>query len=327
MAGGDQSLIVKKIKKGGHAHHGGAWKVAYADFVTAMMAFFLLLWLLNAVTEEQLEGISNYFSPENISMSESGAGGMLGGKVIGETGAMPDTTARPSVTVDLPPPRAGTGGDEFAGEKQAASEETGEEEDAATRQAREEREFQQAEQEIRQAIESVPSLKELAKSLLIENTPEGLRIQIVDQEGLAMFPRGGSEMFPYTRKVLDLVAKVITKMPQKISIAGHTDATRFVGGEAGYTNWELSADRANASRRALIELGVPSDRVSVVVGKAATDPLVANDPENPSNRRISIVLLRGTAAESQPPQESQTAPAPAETNGGIDIPPPSNGSN
>ena len=301
MAG---EIIIKKVKKGGHSPHGGAWKVAYADFVTAMMAFFLLLWLLNSVTQEQLEGISNYFAPAALSAQNSGAGDILGGSVIGEDGAMPDTTARPSITVDLPPPKAGTGGEEFSGENSANSPggEATEEDVEELARKKEEEEFQDAEEEIRDAIEKIPNMKDLVKSLLIDNTPEGLRIQIVDQEDKAMFPSGSADMFHHTRRVLELVARVIMKMPQKISIAGHTDATKFANGDTGYTNWELSADRANASRRALIDLGVPLDRVQNVNGRAATEPLIKENPEHPRNRRISITMLRGTGDRSAPEQ-------------------------
>ena len=283
------AIIIKKVKKGGgHGHHGGAWKVAYADFVTAMMAFFLLLWLLNAVSQEQLEGISSYFSPVSASTSSSGAGGVLGGMVISEEGAMPNVTSRPSVTVDLPPPKAGSSG-ESAGGKTAAEAETDEEAQKRT----EESQFGQAKEDLEKAMAAVPNLKRLAESLLVDNTPEGLRIQLVDQKGLAMFPSGGAEMYLHTRKVLELVAKVVLSMPQELSISGHTDAVPFHT-ESGYGNWELSADRANATRRALLELGVPEKRFARVVGLEAKQPLLKDDPNNPRNRRLSIILLRGT---------------------------------
>ena len=313
MADKTGSIIIKKVKKGHAAGHGGAWKVAYADFVTAMMAFFLLLWLLNAVTQEQLEGISNYFAPQSASATTSGSGGVLGGQSIAEPGAIGNPIKPPPlVAMDLPTPSAGqgsTGSDTGNGEKNI-DQQTAEE----LVKKKEEEQFQQAEDTLKQAIQSIPSLKDLAKSLVVDDTPEGMRIQIVDQEGLAMFPRGTSDMFDHTKKVLSLVAKVIEKMPQKISIAGHTDSTKFAGA-AGYSNWELSADRANASRRALIDLGVREDRISQVVGKAAEDPLMANDPANPRNRRITIVLLRGTG-------EGQKA---AGDSGGMSLPPPLNG--
>lgn len=303
MAEGGVTIIIKKVKKGGHAHHGGAWKVAYADFVTAMMAFFLLLWLLGSVSQEQLEGISEYFSPASPTATTSGSGDIMGGKVAGEEGAMEVSATRPSVTLNLPPPKAGEGGEQDESEDKESSE--AEEAEEKLRE-QEEQEFEEAADSLRQAIQSIPALKELAKSLLIDNTPEGLRIQIVDQEGLAMFPSGGSDMYLHTKKVLELVAKVIVAMPQKIKVAGHTDATKFVTA-SGYSNWELSADRANASRRALIDLHVPESRFSMVVGMADTEPLLVDDPENPRNRRLSLVLLRGTG--NQTLKVEQPAPA------------------
>jgi chemotaxis protein MotB len=303
MAEGGVTIIIKKVKKGGHAHHGGAWKVAYADFVTAMMAFFLLLWLLGSVSQEQLEGISEYFAPAAPAKTTSGSGDIMGGKVAGEEGAMEVSATRPSVTLNLPPPKAGEGGELDESEDKEASE--AEEAEEKLRE-QEEQEFEEAADSLRQAIQSIPSLKELAKSLLIDNTPEGLRIQIVDQEGLAMFPSGGSSMYLHTKKVLELVAKVIKAMPQKIKVAGHTDSTQFIT-KTGYSNWELSADRANASRRVLLDLGVHESRFSRIVGMAATDPLLADDTENPRNRRISLILLRGTG--NQVLKAEQPAPA------------------
>ena len=286
MAGNGGTTIIKKIKKGGHGHHGGAWKVAYADFVTAMMAFFLLLWLLNSVTQEQLEGISNYFAPVSTSASTSGSGGMLEGQTMQQQQSSPSPQS--SVTVDLPPPSAGQGPADQEGETDAES-------TAAA--AHEEEQFQEAQNALRQALESIPNLQDLAKSLLVDATPEGLRIQIVDQDGLAMFPSGRANMFDHTKRILGLVAQVIKKMPQMIAIAGHTDAVPFNSG-GGYGNWELSADRANASRRALIEMGVPENRINRVVGKASEEPLLVDDPTNPRNRRISIILLRGTGKQA-----------------------------
>jgi chemotaxis protein MotB len=293
MADANQTIIIKKIKKGHGGHHGGAWKVAYADFVTAMMAFFLLLWLLNSVTQEQLEGISNYFAPVSTSMSTSGSGGVLGGQVMGEEGAMTSSSSRPSVTMELPPPKAGTGGEQSVEESDTPSTNADEASAAAKQKELEEQQFKEAEDALRQAIESVPSLKRLAESLLIDDTPEGLRIQIVDQEGLSMFASGSAEMYLHTKKVVELVAKVVIQMPQKVSITGHTDSVPF-GAKDGYGNWELSADRANASRRYFEHLKVPPERISRVIGMAAREPLLKDDPTNPRNRRLSIVLLRGT---------------------------------
>lgn len=306
----EQPIIIKRIKKGHAAHHGGAWKVAYADFVTAMMAFFLLLWLLNAVTEEQLQGVADYFAPTTVSKSSSGAGGMLGGKTVGE-GAMASQGTTPSFTLSLPPPSIGQGGDALTEPKEGAEEGAGAGEggqaqgqaQALTEQQivqanaqREQKQFDRAEGALKQAINSIPELRKLADSLMVDNTPEGMRIQIVDQEGMAMFPRGSPDMYGHTRALLDMVARVIKQLPEKVSISGHTDATQFVG-QSNYTNWELSADRALATRRALMMSGVPSDRVDRVVGKADTDPLNHDNPSDPRNRRITIVLLR----DAQPP--------------------------
>jgi chemotaxis protein MotB len=289
MAEQQPIIVIRKIVKGGHAHHGGAWKVAYADFVTAMMAFFLLLWLLSAVSQDQLEGISNYFAPVSVSQSTSGSGGVLGGTSMAPEGAMQSTSSVSTVTMDLPPPQAGQGPQDEDSEEEASEEDAEQE-----RREIEEEQFREVEEEIMEALESLPELEQLAKSLKIDSTPEGLRIQIIDQEGLAMFARGSSEMLAHTKKAIGLVAKVIEKMPQSISITGYTDATKFTGGRHGYTNWELSADRANTSRRVLIEFGLNPKRLSRVVGAADQDLYVSEDPKHASNRRIAIVLLRGT---------------------------------
>jgi chemotaxis protein MotB len=273
-------IIVRRSKRVAHAHHGGAWKVAYADFVTAMMAFFLLLWLLNAVSKEQLEGISDYFAPISTRTSTSGGGGLLAGKTVAKKGVFETDMSHGTSAVRERP----------------SSGEMSEEDIDELLRAREEEQFHDAERQLRQAIAESPELQGLAKSLLVDNTPEGLRIQIIDQEGLPMFPRGEAEMYPHTREALELVAKVVQRMPQDIDISGHTDATRFQN-DNGYSNWELSADRANAARRTLLQFGIPETRISRVAGRAATEPLLAKDPDAPGNRRLSVVLLRGTGAQ------------------------------
>jgi len=290
---GPQPIIIKKINKAHAGAHGGAWKIAYADFVTAMMAFFLLLWLLNSVTQEQLEGISNYFAPVTASSSTSGSGDILGGKTITEEGAAANSTSRDAVTVDLPPPKAGTGGEADA-ETQAQGDGQGTA-DPTTKalEKLEQQQFEQAKSELENTIAGIPQMRQLAKSLMVDNTPEGLRIQLVDQDGLAMFPSGGADMYLHTKRLLELVAKVINELPQKLAISGHTDAVPF-GSDNGYSNWELSADRANSARRSLLHFAVPEERFSRVVGKAATEPLLPDDPKNARNRRLSIILLKGT---------------------------------
>lgn len=282
----ENPIIIKRVKKGGHGHHGGAWKVAYADFVTAMMAFFLLLWLLNAVTEEQLEGIADYFAPTMVSQSSSGADGALGGKVIDE-GATTSRNSPPSISSRLPPASISRDGEDLTEPQEAMTEE----EFKQAMAEREQQQFEKAAEALKQAMNSIPELAKLKDSLLVDNTAEGLRIQLVDQEGLSMFPLGSAEMYGHTRALLELVSRIVVQMPQRISISGHTDSTKFAS-DSDYGNWELSAERALASRRVLKMVGVPDERVDRVVGKAATDPLIADNPEDARNRRISIILLR-----------------------------------
>ena len=303
----NQTIVVKKIKKGGGGHHGGAWKIAYADFVTAMMAFFLLLWLLNAVSQEQLEGIADYFSPTVTSTSQSGSGDILGGTTVAVDGALEDTVSRPSVTMDLPPPSAGSGGEAMQDEVVQAEVDAEE-----VKKKAENDQFDQAEQELKEALQTIPEFQQLAESLMVDNTPEGLRIQVVDQDGLSMFPSGSSGMYEHTERVLKLVTEIIQKMPQDIAISGHTDSVPMAGGDfAEYTNWELSSDRANSARRYLLQLGVPPKRFARVVGKAATEPLLKDDPKNARNRRLSIVLMRGTGEQATPEPAAPREPPPS----------------
>jgi chemotaxis protein MotB len=305
-------IIVKKKKHGEHAHHGGAWKVAYADFVTAMMAFFLLLWLLNVTTEEQKQGIAQFFTPESASRSQSGSGQILGGTVIAQ-GQMARTTG--GVVLGIPQdaapeeqedPQEGKKDADKAGERDGgkmdsdkqqrpsenAKREVTEEDVKKALAKREEEEFAKAEHDLRQAIQDVPELRQLAQNLIIDRTPEGMRIQLVDQGRLAMFPLGSPAPFDHTKKLLTMVAKVVQRMPNKVAVTGHTDATPYASGGRPYDNWELSTDRANSSRRGLLEAGLSGLRISRVVGKADQEPLFADNPSDPRNRRISIVLLR-----------------------------------
>lgn len=359
-AGTEQPIIIKK-KKGGHGgHHGGAWKVAYADFVTAMMAFFLLLWLLNVTTSDQRKGIADYFAPVSVSRETSGSGGMLGGQTVTAPGAQINSSS--PMTPDIPstPSLTGTGGEEpmsgseggpnsgqgpaeqkasenrldyqqrleqlakqlgIPGQKpgERLSEFADRVSDATAKlqeQQSEGKQFQQTANEIRQAIQSIPELQPLAQNLMIDQTPEGLRIQIVDQDRVSMFPGGSAQMYPQTRQLVMQVAQALNKLPNKLSISGHTDATPFAGGARD--NWDLSTERANATRRALLAGGVPETRVQDVVGRADRDLLVPDQPGSPRNRRISIVLLRDTQAktpaaggQSAKPAAPAAAPAPA----------------
>jgi len=298
------SIIIKKVKKGGDAgHHGGAWKVAYADFVTAMMAFFLLLWLLNVTTDVQKRGIADYFEPTITSKSNSGAGGVLGGLTIGSPGSEMVSMSQPSFEMSqsaLRQPNEGDDGNEggSAGDDKDQTDSAGAPpaklSDAQLQKQladREERRFEQAKVTLEAAVKDVPELQALAKNLMIDETPDGLRIQLVDQDKTPMFPLGSAELDDSAKKLMALVAQVIQKLPNKISITGHTDSTQYALG-AKYTNWELSADRANASRREFLADGLAVDRLQRVIGMADGDPLDKSDASAPQNRRISIVLLR-----------------------------------
>lgn len=297
--------IIKKIKKtSGGGHHGGAWKVAYADFVTAMMAFFLLMWLLNATSEEQKRGISNYFGPVGLSDGSSGSGGVLGGLSISSDGAFQDSKTSPAITMLTPQSNAApeeTDTSQPFDPEQKMTADTNQNEQLAndtqgeqakmTDNAEEEKQLSDTELKIKQMIEETPELSKFADNIIVDQTPEGLRIQIVDQKGRSMFPIGEAKMYDYTVKLLKSVAGAIKDLPNKISVTGHTDAKPY-GNNTTYGNWELSTDRANSSRRILLSAGLDPNHISYVSGKAATDPLDKADPFSPQNRRITIVVLK-----------------------------------
>jgi chemotaxis protein MotB len=292
--GGKAPIIIKRIKKGAEGHHGGAWKVAYADFVTAMMAFFLLLWLLNAVTEQQLNGVADYFTPIAASTRESGAGGMLGGQTVGEGASQSQTGATAAVV--LPPPSIGSGGSEMTDPNESTKSE--ESQIQAAQEAKEQREFEQVNAELKQVISGVPDLAPMANSLMVDNTPEGVRIQIMDQDKVDMFAPGSDNLFPRSKELLAQVATVIRKMPNKISITGHTDPSTAVD-PSGYTNWELSSDRALATRRALLEGGMDDRQINKVTGVSDREPIDRGQLRSPRNRRVSIVLLRADNVKAE----------------------------
>ena len=283
---GNGAIIIKKIKKGGHdGHHGGAWKVAYADFVTAMMAFFLLMWLINTTTPEQKRGIADYFAPESVSRSESGTGSIFGGTVASTTGQK--GAGQLAVTMQLKPPAPEATAHQQAHSSATASGQAG----GQQNQDRESQAFEQAAARLRQAMQDMPDLMELSKHVLIDETPEGMRIQLVDQDGRSMFAAGQSEPTDRVQKLLQEVAKIVNTLPNRVSISGHTDGAAFSGPD-GFSNWELSAARANASRRVLEQAGVAENRIAQVSGKAGSEPLYPDNPIASANRRISIVLLR-----------------------------------
>jgi chemotaxis protein MotB len=312
--------IIKREEVVEGGHHGGAWKVAYADFVTAMMAFFLLMWLLSATTEVQKRGLADYFSP-NVALTNtrSGSGLPLAGKSPFEDGdaisdrgtlatmnanAAPvdvddddsETVATKVVHVD-PGKGAGQGG---AFQSQAAAQAAMAAERRAAEMARraEQAAFAKAAAEMQRAIESDPDLAPIARQLAIDLTPEGLRVQIKDSDGLPMFSSGSAEPNARATAVLKRLTPMLLTLHEPIALAGYTDAAPYAG--EGRTNWDLSADRANAARKILVEAGLPDGRIRDVTGHADRDPLVANDPMAASNRRIAILLVR-TAPAVPPP--------------------------
>ncbi len=274
-------IVVKRIKKVAGGHHGGAWKIAYADFVTAMMAFFLLMWLLGSTAKGDLEGISEYFkTPLKVAMA-GGSGAGDSSSVI--KGGGTDLTRRNGqVKKGDIDPSSKTYNLEAAKAQVAKAE--------ADR-------LQSLKSKIESVIEVNPLLKKYKNQLLLDITSEGLRIQIVDEQNRPMFPVARAELQPYTKDILNVIGMVLNEVPNKIGLSGHTDSTPYPS-DAGYSNWELSADRANASRRELVRGGLGDDKVLRVVGLASAAPLDRTDPFNPINRRISIIVMNKRTEEA-----------------------------
>ena len=305
-------IIVKKVKKGGHDHHGGAWKVAYADFVTAMMAFFLLLWLLNVTTAEQKQAIAFYFDPFSVSNSNSGSGGILGGQSMLAPGASISTTTAPGTETAIP--TANTSGDDRGNDASSSRDVVRDggfsDLDGGEMLSVEEiREYNDVAQQLFAALAAQDMLDEAKENLIVEQTTEGLRIQIVDSERRAMFEPGGIEPLPFVREILTNIVAAIADLDNKVDISGHTDASALTSLRGvPYDNWDLSADRANAARRVMQEAGLDTERLSRVVGKASSDPLLPDMPLAPANRRISMVLLRDEEKRPQPGVASASNP-------------------
>jgi chemotaxis protein MotB len=298
---GLRPIVVKRVKKGGGGHHGGAWKIAYADFVTAMMAFFLLMWLLGSTTKGDLLGISEYFrTPLKVAMS-GGSGSGDSSSII--QGGGNDLTRRDGQVKhgDIP-------ADKKTYDLKAAR---------AVLEREESVRLQALKRRIEATIDANPLLKKYKNQLLLDITSEGLRIQIVDEQNRPMFALAKAELQPYTRDILDVLGVVLNEVPNKIGLSGHTDSTPYMS-DAGYSNWELSADRANASRRELVRGGLADDKILRVVGLASAAHLDRKDPFNPINRRISIIVMnkrteeavRRDAATLDVPAEAAPAGAP-----------------
>lgn len=266
----EQPIIVKRVKKVAAGHHGGSWKVAFADFATAMMAFFLVLWLTTQATPEQLEAVEGYFK-DPVGYTEGGSQNPvdLGGSASVVQSSQADQAGN-EVPVD-------------------------DERIETMAQQLEQRQMEELFQELRERIESSDTLSEFKDQLLIDITDEGLRIQIVDRSQRPMFDSGSAQLKYYSQDILFELAKPLSSVNNKLSITGHTDATPF-GGRPGYTNWELSADRANTARRALVAGGVRTEQIGRVVGLSDSVLFDQDDPTAPVNRRISIIVLNKKAA-------------------------------
>ncbi len=269
-----QPIVVKRIKKVAGGAHGGAWKIAYADFVTAMMAFFLLMWLLGSSTSGTLEGIADYFqTPLKVALA--------GGSSVGESssviqGGGSDLTRRSGQVKDGAVERETIVRDEKSAQQELMK-------------------LTQLKQKIEEAIEANPALNKFKNQLLLDLTKDGLRIQIVDAQNRPMFSSGKADLQSYTKTILHEIGQTLNDVPNKISLSGHTDATPFSSGDSGYSNWELSADRANASRRELIAGNMDAEKVLRVVGLSSAVLLDRYDQYNPINRRISIIVMNKEA--------------------------------
>jgi chemotaxis protein MotB len=271
-------IVIKRIKKGGHAHHGGAWKIAYADFVTAMMAFFLLMWLLGSTSQGDLKGISDYFNaPLKVAM--------LGGRGAGDASSLIQGGGTDLTRRDGQVSKSEDPGRMSARALRAEVERL----DAARLSA--------LKAKVEQALAANPKTADFLHQVKLDLTPDGLRIQIVDDQNRPMFDSGSSTVKSYMRDLLHSIGQVLQDMESRITLSGHTDSNAFSGGQKSYSNWELSADRANASRRELLIGGMSSEKIFRVIGLADSVPLDPKQPEAAINRRISIIVMNKQAEE------------------------------
>lgn len=284
-----QPIIIKRIKKVSGGHHGGAWKIAYADFVTAMMAFFLLMWLLGSTAQGDLEGIADHFQNPILLSLQGGSGSGDSSSVIPGGGEdlsrsvgqvrRGDIESRSGINLD-----AARAHEMEMLEFEAELLERGRLMDLKGR--------------IEAMVEANPDLRNYRNQILIDITTDGLRIQLVDEQNRPMFASASADLQPYTRSLLRAIGASLNDVPNRLSLTGHTDALPFAGGERGFSNWELSANRANASRREMIAGGLEPNRIARVVGLAETAPLIEDDPFHPANRRISIIVMTKRAEET-----------------------------
>lgn len=281
MAEDNKTIVIKRIKKVAGGHHGGAWKIAYADFVTAMMAFFLLMWLLGSTTKGDMNGIAEYFkTPLKVAMQ---GGASSGNSVVIMKGGGRDLTKKDGqVRKTDEPSKSKKVNLKFV---------------KAMQEKVEMEKLKGLQQKIAKSIEDSKTLSQYKNQLLLDITSEGLRVQVVDEQNRPMFASSKAEMQPYAKDILHEIGKMLNGVPNKISLSGHTDAVPYPNGEKGYSNWELSADRANASRRELVAGGMDESKLVRVVGLSSAVLFDKADPLNPTNRRISIIVMNKKAEE------------------------------
>jgi len=277
-----QPIIIKRVKKGGHSAHGGAWKIAYADFVTAMMAFFLLMWLLGSTSEGDKKGLSDYFqSPLKVAM-QGGTGAGASTSVINGGGS--------DLTQTSGQARRGDANDAKA--KRASGDQA-----KAARAKQDAQKLAELSAKISALISQNPKLAEFSEQISLKITPDGLQIQIVDDQKRPMFDSGSASVKSYMHSILQEIGTALADVDNKISVDGHTDQTPYGSGVRGYSNWELSADRANATRRELVAAGLPDEKIARVVGLASSILLDEENPRSPANRRISVTVMTREAEE------------------------------
>ena len=286
-------IIVKKIIADGHGgHHGGAWKVAYADFVTAMMAFFLLMWLLGATTEKQRKGIADYFTPtlSQVKQGSAGANGLLGGDSFQSKDNYPTTGGQGNLAITIP--RDATGVKDRGGRDHKD---------------RDRQKFEQVKAQLERKLAAAEALRKLARNVRFTETREGLRIDLIDEADFAMFGMGTDRLVPQARGLIGEVAKVIADVPNNVIVRGHTDGLPYASGRS-MNNWLLSSSRAEATRKALSDSGIGNGRFMKIEGVADRDPFIAKDIYDPRNRRMSIILAWSQGADSD---DGDSAPRPA----------------
>jgi chemotaxis protein MotB len=276
-----QPIIIKRVRKGGHNKHGGAWKIAYADFVTAMMAFFLLMWLLGSTTEGDKKGIADFFNaPLKVALLGGSGAGDSSHVVRGGGQDLSRTTGQVKEG-DVPSKRKLLNIKALEAEQKRA----------------EVSRLEALKKKVEDALSASPKLAAMRSQIRLDMTRDGLRIQIVDEQNRPMFDSGSAIVKPYMRELLREIGHVLQDVPNRITLEGHTDAQPFSAGERGYSNWELSSDRANASRREIVAGGLPEDRMLLVQGLASSNLFVPTDPLNPMNRRISIIVMNRDAED------------------------------